>query len=502
MALRILLLALLPSTCRAQDEEASHVWVPVVADKTASQRGSRKKHEKRQRNERHMLSDMSQPALEVSAKYNVDGWCAFGFLGSWASTCAVSRRTRNARIFAKQYEGIYATYLNVSRATPVALHLPDNRTLVIRDHEYPLDDLYCYVNGWYSLPRRAEVVSNFSYLEELSESSCDHLAKIVPAYYNLSMADMGVETLSDQAILDGLMNSGATQGYVSRSLTEPTTAPTTAPTEPTLEDILHRNEDGSGDELLEEPGGKVLLTRRGGVSAEPSYADWIRPVYPKTVEQRDTLTAALKECPLFQGIEREVPMFETFDDELIARITDIDRRFYKKGSRIIVQGQKIVPRGQKPIEGQTVPAELYIVLSGECAVSLLVDQVGSDQMEQEEHVVRRYGPGERFGELAFINRTDRAASVTASTDTELLCLDRDTFERLVELELKQRENYASDPRKALADFYSSGDQTGPGGVAKTPGKTQWFAVYRPTRDALAKMLNQTAVGKGLNVKLG
>lgn len=199
---------------------------------------------------------------------------------------------------------------------------------------------------------------------------------------------------------------------------------------------------------------------------------------------------------------RRVPMFETFDDELIARITDIvEKRKYSSGSKIIVQGQKIVRRGQKPIEGQTVPAELYIVLSGECAVTIWVDQVGSDKAELEEHEVRRYGPGERFGELAFINRTDRAASVTAVTDTELLCLDRDTFERLEELELKQRENYACDPRKALADFYSPGDQHGPGGVAQTPGETQWFAVYRPTsRDALAKMLNQTAVGKGLNVK--
>ena len=83
-------------------------------------------------------------------------------------------------------------------------------------------------------------------------------------------------------------------------------------------------------------------------------------------------------------------MFETFDDELIARITDItvpwqqsrqvrqdamddlgilfcqEKRSYKKDSKIIVQGQRIVPRGQKPIAGQTVPAELFIVLSLLC----------------------------------------------------------------------------------------------------------------------------------------
>ena len=57
------------------------------------------------------------------------------------------------------------------------------------------------------------------------------------------------------------------------------------------------------------------------------------------------------------------------------------------------------------------------------------------------------------------------------------------------LDIKQRENYASDPRKILADFYSPGGGLGPGGVAPARGnlQTHWFAVYRPTsRDALAK----------------
>ena len=40
-----------------------------------------------------------------------------------------------------------------------------------------------------------------------------------------------------------------------------------------------------------------------------------------------------------------------------------EKRSYAKGAKIIIQGQKIVQRGQKPIKGQTVPAELYIVLS-------------------------------------------------------------------------------------------------------------------------------------------
>lgn len=37
------------------------------------------------------------------------------------------------------------------------------------------------------------------------------------------------------------------------------------------------------------------------------YADWIRPSYSKTAEQQQSLTVALKQCPLFQGIDAEVP---------------------------------------------------------------------------------------------------------------------------------------------------------------------------------------------------
>lgn len=59
------------------------------------------------------------------------------------------------------------------------------------------------------------------------------------------------------------------------------------------------------------------------------------------------------------------------------------------------------------------------------------------------------------------------------------------------LDIKQKENYASDPRKILADFYSPGGGLGPRGVSTVLGnlQTSWFAVYRPTsRDALAKHL--------------
>ncbi|CAJ1342150.1 unnamed protein product [Effrenium voratum] len=185
-----------------------------------------------------------------------------------------------------------------------------------------------------------------------------------------------------------------------------------------------------------------------------------------------------------------VPMFETFDSELITTIADIMRK------RSFAPGEKIVQQGE---EG----GEFFIILKGECVATIKVAKVGADGFE--EHPVRYYNKGERFGELAFINRTPRAATVTANTNVTVLSLDRAVFERVVgSLDIKQKENYASDPRKILADFYSPGTGLGPCGAVPHSAASKssaWFAVYRPTsRDALAKMLNLSAVGKGLNVK--
>ena len=98
-------------------------------------------------------------------------------------------------------------FLNEPQATPYTLKLFDDRSLTIRDHFYPLDDLYCFVNGWYSLDRAA-TVQNFTYLEEVSEESCKHLAEIVPGYHNLSMQDMFTEATSDQTFLWNLEQLG------------------------------------------------------------------------------------------------------------------------------------------------------------------------------------------------------------------------------------------------------------------------------------------------------
>merc|ERR1719399_36982 len=107
-----------------------------------------------------------------------------------------------------------------------------------------------------------------------------------------------------------------------------------------------------------------------------------------------------------------------------------------------------------------------------------------------------------------MDQAPRKASVRAVTeDVVVWMLSREDFEsRLGSMKQLQAEAYLSDPRKLLADFYAPGDSTGPFGAlaaggSPRQGKTQWFAVYRPTsRDSIAKMLGKVGLGKGLNIK--
>jgi hypothetical protein len=46
------------------------------------------------------LQEFHQPVEELVARYGEeDGWCLLGYLGKWASKCAISRRTRDISTF-------------------------------------------------------------------------------------------------------------------------------------------------------------------------------------------------------------------------------------------------------------------------------------------------------------------------------------------------------------------------------------------------------------------
>ncbi|CAE7522067.1 Prkg1, partial [Symbiodinium microadriaticum] len=128
-----------------------------------------------------------------------------------------------------------------------------------------------------------------------------------------------------------------------------------------------------------------------------------RDAYFNIVTRSAMRTRSLKEKYL-----RQVPIFETFDDELIIRITDIvEKRTYAQGQKIIKQGEEIVQAGQSVSKGENVPAELYILLSGQCEASIMVDVVGGNKKEAEEQAVREYKPGVEAVKLDILLRTLR-----------------------------------------------------------------------------------------------
>jgi len=183
-------------------------------------------------------------------------------------------------------------------------------------------------------------------------------------------------------------------------------------------------------------------------------------------------------------------MLEMFPDEALEKMCDsLTLKKYEAGHHIIVQHE----------EGK----EFYIMSSG-------IVRVWVKTADDEQEYVR-LREGDLFGELALLRNAPRAASVTAVTQVEVLCLTRNQFERILGpmTDLHQQQ-YLTDPRKLIADFYEAGDGRGPRGSLlareldpdpEAHGETQWFAVYRPTsKDAIQKMLSGSAVGKGLNVK--
>ena len=83
-----------------------------------------------------------------------------------------------------------------------------------------------------------------------------------------------------------------------------------------------------------------------------------------------------------------------------------------------------VPAGETVIQEGDAADAMYVVLSGSLEVTKLT--------EGRQVVLNRVGPGEVQGEMALLEDTPRAASVTALTESTLLRVPVSTFRELVE----------------------------------------------------------------------
>ncbi len=118
-------------------------------------------------------------------------------------------------------------------------------------------------------------------------------------------------------------------------------------------------------------------------------------------------------------------MFQALDDkdkEIV--VNAMDERKAKPGEYIIKQGE----------EGD----DLYVVESGVLSCSKLFSGNTGPTF------LKKFQPGDAFGELALLYNAPRAATIIADTDCVLWSLDRNTFNHIVkDAASKKREKYES-----------------------------------------------------------
>ena len=93
---------------------------------------------------------------------------------------------------------------------------------------------------------------------------------------------------------------------------------------------------------------------------------------------------------------KRVPLFVDLDNRQLKKLAD---RFH----------ERTLPQGSTPAqEGTMSGIGFFVITDGEAAVS-----IGGN-------VVATLGPGDHFGEIALVSEAERSATVTATTDLQVL----------------------------------------------------------------------------------
>lgn len=121
----------------------------------------------------------------------------------------------------------------------------------------------------------------------------------------------------------------------------------------------------------------------------------------KAERRPEEVIALLKQVDILQPLKEE---------ELVMLAEDLSHHLFAKGEAICRQGDP----------GST----FYIIKSGAIAVKVK----GPEGVEAE---VAQLKPGSYFGEMSLLTGDPRSSTCTALEDSELLCLDRDTFGMLL-----------------------------------------------------------------------
>eukprot|EP01016_Furgasonia_blochmanni_P014051 TRINITY_DN1726_c0_g1_i1.p1 TRINITY_DN1726_c0_g1~~TRINITY_DN1726_c0_g1_i1.p1 ORF type:complete len:288 (+),score=96.16 TRINITY_DN1726_c0_g1_i1:1-864(+) len=184
---------------------------------------------------------------------------------------------------------------------------------------------------------------------------------------------------------------------------------------------------GSSDEEEEEDLGELppketlqKLTRPGRVSVSAeAYGkfnvkrDYTPKIIQKSLEQKRRIKERLSQAFMFEALDEK-------DKQIV--INAMEEKKFKPGDVIINQGD----------DGDN----LYVVDTGE------LDCFRKFKKDGESTFVKKYGPGDAFGELALLYNAPRAATIKAVTPCILFALDRECFNHIVkDASAKKREKY-------------------------------------------------------------
>ena len=158
----------------------------------------------------------------------------------------------------------------------------------------------------------------------------------------------------------------------------------------------------------------------GATKSSPAPPPGLPPVEhsPSPTKPKNSLDVRLDAFhpnPEIGAYLKTVPLFgNKLTDEEFDRLGGaMESRDFVKGSRVIVEGD----------EGD----EFFVIFKGEATVSVL-HRRSADVFE--DVVVAPLGKGDFFGEAALLANSKRTATVTATTDLEVLVLPRTLFSKL------------------------------------------------------------------------
>ncbi len=123
------------------------------------------------------------------------------------------------------------------------------------------------------------------------------------------------------------------------------------------------------------------------------------------------MDGAFRKRRMYEGFLKEVPLLEGLDGYERNKIADaLESMTFEKGDTIIREGE--------------VGDAFYLLEEGEA-------DVYKRGVEGGKTVVKTYGKGDFFGELALLDDKPRAASVVCKTECKVARLGREGFSRLL-----------------------------------------------------------------------